>query len=234
MAINLYRKYEPLPLCRKEIALLERCQDKHVLDLGFMDTGWTEEKVKQGNLLHFMIRRVAASLTGIDIDPSLRHLLPEESANYKVFFGNVEDPETYAPVSDMTFDVVVAAELLEHLNNPGMFLQSVRTVMRERTILLVTVPNCLRHTNYANALKGVEMVHPDHNYWFSPTTIQTLLNRNGYHIKDMKSYVYGNERPEAIGLSRLACMGLVVEASSAREGETPQSWRGCASFAPTQ
>jgi 2-polyprenyl-3-methyl-5-hydroxy-6-metoxy-1,4-benzoquinol methylase len=233
MPLDNDHRYPPLRLGRREPYILNLCKGKRVLDLGFMDVGLTQEKAQVGSLLHQMIHQVAAVHVGIDLDSSLRHLLPPDSDRYKLFFGNVEDPATFAQVGEMRFDVVVAAELIEHVNNPGLFLSAVRTVMTPATTLLLTVPNALRFQNLVYAHQGLEKVNPDHNYWFSPATIQTLLNKNGFHVNALAGYIFGPERPEHLGPHGLACPGLIVEGSIVQGGERPRRWPGqCAAPQP--
>lgn len=226
MALKNDHRYPPLRLGRREPYLLNSCVGKTVLDLGFMDVGLTKEKVEAGALLHLWIKQAAKRLVGVDLDPSLRHLLPPDSDTYQLYFGNVEDPATFAPAKGVDFDVVIAAEIMEHVNNPGLFLDALRTVMSPTTTLVLTVPNGLRFQNIAYAHQGMEMVNPDHNYWFSPTTIQTLLNKNRFHVKALAGYIFGPEPREHLGPHGLACPGLMVEATPAMAGETPRRWQG--------
>jgi glycosyltransferase involved in cell wall biosynthesis/2-polyprenyl-3-methyl-5-hydroxy-6-metoxy-1,4-benzoquinol methylase len=224
MALDLRNAYPPLDLGRREPYILSRCAGRRVLDLGCVDVGLAEEKAQAGGLLHMWIKEVAAHLVGIDIDPSYRHLLPPASETYDVHFGNVEDPATFDPVRHVDFDVIVAAEIVEHLNNPGLFLWAIRDLMRPHTRLIVTVPNAMRFQLAENVRAGVEMVHPDHNYWFSPTTLQTLLNKNGLHVEHLRGYSSGTETAEQLGPQGLGCPGLIAEGSVCVAGEVPRRW----------
>jgi hypothetical protein len=67
-------------------------------------------------------------------------------------------------------------------------LQSIKKLMNEKTTLLVSVPNAFSTTNIWNMLKGIEYVHPDHNYYFSYVTFNKILKKSGLDIKE--SYVY--------------------------------------------
>lgn len=80
--------------------------------------------------------------------------------------------------------------MLEHLNNPGLFLQGVKELFDRNTIMIVTVPNGLRLTGLMRQIKGYEFVHPDHNYWFSYMTVKTLMEKNGYKIEEMLTYSF--------------------------------------------
>lgn len=62
--------------------------------------------------------------------------------------GAFKIPEIKKPV-----DVVVAGELLEHLPNPGMCLKNIAELMdKQRSILLVTVPNAFSLRNFFSVL----------------------------------------------------------------------------------
>jgi len=224
MALDNRHEYRPLKLSRREPLILNRCAGKRVLDLGFIDAGWTPERIAGGNLLHLWIKKAASLLVGVDLDDSFRHLLPAENENYRLFFGNVEDEKMMSKLREFDFDVVVAAEILEHVDNPGLFLKSVKGVMKPEAALVLTVPNGLRHQNAAYVAQGVEMVHPDHNYWYSPTTIQTLMTKNGFHVENLAGYIFGPETREQLGPCGLGCPGLYVEATPTMPGEKARRW----------
>lgn len=224
MALNNRHVYPALSLGRREPYILNKCAGKRVLDLGFIDSGWTPERIAAGNLLHLWIRKTASLLVGVDLDDSFRHLLPPDSENYRLLFGNVEDETVMKALRAFDFDVVVAAEILEHVDNPGLFLRSVKGVMKPGASLVLSVPNGLRHQNAAYVAQGIEMVHPDHNYWYSPTTIQTLLTKNGFHVTSLAGYIFGPETPAQLGPCGLGCPGLVVEAIPVQAGEKAKRW----------
>jgi glycosyltransferase involved in cell wall biosynthesis len=225
MAMNLQQDYPPLELSRREPYVLEQCRGKRVCDLGFSDWPVTEQRIRDGALLHHEIHKVASFHAGVDGDADCRHLFKPDDEHYRLCFGNVEDADTFAPLADADIELVVAGEIMEHLNNPGLFLDAVKTVMGPASTLLITVPNGLwfGHTPYAQA--GIEWVHPDHNYWYSPTTIQTLLNKHGYHVDLLRGYHYGSEPAGRMGPSNLGCPGLIVHASLAAEGTAYESLR---------
>jgi len=56
--------------------------------------------------------------------------------------------------------------------------------------MIVTVPNGLRLTGLMHQMRGYESVHPDHNYWFSYKTLETLLKKNSYQIDEMFTYSF--------------------------------------------
>jgi 2-polyprenyl-3-methyl-5-hydroxy-6-metoxy-1,4-benzoquinol methylase len=92
--------------------------------------------------------------------------------------GNVEELE--AVDLDRQFDVVVAGELIEHLNNPGRFLRGVRRFVAPHGRLILTTPNAFGVKFFMHALAGRDRSHPDHALLFSVSTLQCLLTRHGF------------------------------------------------------
>ncbi|MCV4607588.1 hypothetical protein OFB74_32295, partial [Escherichia coli] len=73
---------------------------------------------------------------------------------------------------ERTFDVIVAGEIIEHLNNPGLFLSGVRRFMHRDSKLVTTTINAycaMRFFVYAlRGRRGInEFVHPDHVAYYS-------------------------------------------------------------------
>lgn len=164
-------------------------QRKKVLHLGCVDEGLTEERIKTGNLLHIRLMEVAKEVWGVDISEKGIKLLRKYGIKNLVI-GNIEHIDQIEELRQQEFDIILATEVLEHLNNPGLFLQNVKKLFSPNTVMIITVPNGLRLTGLGYTLKGYEFVHPDHNYWFSYKTLDTLLKKNGYRIEEMLVYSF--------------------------------------------
>jgi hypothetical protein len=86
------------------------------------------------------------------------------------------------------FDLLLLTEVLEHLNNPGRFLEAIQPLFRPHTELLITTPNSTSLSNIIANLHHTEAVHPEHNYWFSYHTLGSMLNKYGYQIRQVALY----------------------------------------------
>ena len=171
--------------------ILEQCTGRKVLHLGCTDWPYTERKLAGGALLHAKLQEVTAALVGVDADQAgvayfQQHGFPE------TYFDNVERLE-HPGIARQSYDVILAGEIIEHLENPGVFLRTVQKLMNERTELLVTTINAFCFFRFLFYLCGKELVHEDHNYYFSPTVLRRLLTRCGLEVTECLHYAIGRE-----------------------------------------
>jgi hypothetical protein len=87
-------------------------------------------------------------------------------------------------------ELIVLGEVLEHLSNPGHFLNALRAAYACPTI--VTVPNAYCMLGRGHLARGYDCVNGDHVAWHSPKTLAVLLERAGYEIRE---FFYYNGRP---------------------------------------
>lgn len=195
----------------RQQSICARSHGRRVLHLGCVDAGLVEDRFARGELMHQKLVKVAAELWGADIDGEGIAFLREQGFG-NLFAGDIIDgiPE----LESQSFDVIVASEVLEHLDNPGLFLDAVRNLMTpSRTELIVTVPNAYRLDSLLSMWRGVENVHPDHNYWFSYYTLTNLLRKRGFEIAEVLAY-------------SLQPGGLLPERLAGRVGANRQDPRG--------
>src|SRR5476649_606265 len=113
----------------------EMCAGKKVLHLGCTNAPYTLEAIDNNMLLHFELEKVAASIYGIDADESGLEILKAQGTKH-LFLANLENLD--ALDLNETFDVIVAGEMIEHLNNPGLFLSGIKRFMNADSRLLIT------------------------------------------------------------------------------------------------
>ena len=103
---------------------------------------------------------VAESVTGIDIAPEAVEYARAHYALPNLVFeqGSCTD----LPYADGAFDLVVAFEVIEHLENWRDFLQQVRRVLTPAGQLIVSTPNRL----YYNESRGTKGANPFHVHEF--------------------------------------------------------------------
>lgn len=165
--------------------ICELCKNKKVLHLGCVDHPLLEIKFRNNDLLHQKLLKEAKELYGIDTDIEGLKILKEKSNIGNLFYADIENNELILPSK---FEVIVAGEILEHLNNVGIALTNIYKYLVEDGLLIVTVPNALAFRIFFHTLRKRENIHPAHVSYFSPYTIFNFLQR--YHFKTISIYSY--------------------------------------------
>jgi SAM-dependent methyltransferase len=171
------------------------CDGKSVLHLGCTNWPYTKEGIENGMLLHFELEKIASELYGFDFDQEGISVLGSSGAT-NLFRADLEKLDE-VPL-DCKFDVIVAGEMIEHLNNPGLFLNGIQRFMSPETRLLITTINAycgMRFLYYGlRGKRGVaEPVHPDHVAYYSYSTLKLLIERHSLQLDEFLFYDIGSE-----------------------------------------
>lgn len=182
----MHRDFEVVQ--RLEI-IKEFCSGRKVLHLGCTNYPYTQEAIESDMLLHFELEKICSDLWGLDGDSTGIEILRSHGSD-QIFNGDLENLAA-VPIEG-TFDVIVAGEIIEHLNNPGLFLNGIKSFMNKNSVLLLTTINAycaMRFFYYgARGRRGkAEPVHPDHVAYYSYSTLKLLIER--HHLR-MESFLY--------------------------------------------
>lgn len=151
-----------------------------VLDVGFFGQGL---KSSESNSPHQLIKSAAADVYGLDLNLTDEFLVANSGGHY--FKYNAENFKF-----EVKFDVIFAGDLLEHLSNPGLFLDACRQNLIDGGRLVITTPNCFNLFNLAEKLSKYEpTVNKDHACYFNYKTLNQLFLKNNFKIADW-GYVY--------------------------------------------
>jgi len=144
---------------------------KSILDIGVVEH--TREALESPQWLHGNLRRYAAQCLGVDVlEEEVRYL---QAKGYKVVCADV----TKAPIAEK-FDVIIAGEVLEHLDATGMFMKNCATMLKSGGRLAITVPNPW----YANVMvknlfgSSIFVDSADHVAWYDASTLYELGQRH--------------------------------------------------------
>lgn len=195
---------------------------KRVLHLGCLDhADIIEQRIANGDWLHGNLSAAASRCLGVDIDERGRDLVRDKHAVSNVVLADLCAPLTKTTLSTIgnDWDVIVCAEMLEHVTNHQQFLTNLRSLSGPQTSLVVTVPNAFSFSNFVNALRGFESINSDHKYWFTFYTLSRLLAATGwrparlvYYRGSRKNWLHKLSH-HAAKISRTFCPGLIIEAS---------------------
>ena len=152
----------------------------HLKGPTILDIGCAGQALTPGspNWLHGAIQSRFPDTYGIDINSeSIDELI---NLGYKNIY--VASAETFKLEKD--FDTIVAGELIEHLENPGLFLDNAKNHLKKEGQLLITTPYpfSLMNILYAFYKYPETSSNPEHTCWFCPSNIYSLADRTGYTI----------------------------------------------------
>jgi 2-polyprenyl-3-methyl-5-hydroxy-6-metoxy-1,4-benzoquinol methylase len=154
-----------------------------VLDLGCVDSrpavhSAAERIEHKPNLLFRRMVEINKETLGVDIDPAGVEVL--KGMGYQAVCADVETMDL-----GRQFDCIVAGELIEHLENPGLFLRNMRRHLKESGVFIISTPNPFYQGQVWKIWRyGRPMVHEDHTNWQDPTTLAQLLKRVGFEVFD--------------------------------------------------
>lgn len=167
--------------------LREFVAGKRVIHLGFADIGCRGFQEEMGSWLHAHLARTAKELVGIDLDEEGVETARREG--YEAYAADCQDPQVLRRLGISPAEVVVAGELIEHLDTPGPFLDAMHYLVTPSGTLVVTTPNAYSLLNPMAALRRYEVVNPDHVALYSWYTLTNVLARHGWRVQRFLTYL---------------------------------------------
>jgi hypothetical protein len=182
------------------------CAGRRVLDLGAMDeTAWAAKRGR-GTWLHEEISRKALRVDGVDNSAQIPTEGLRTGPNATIRRGDITDPRRLVDELGESPDVVVAGEVIEHLENPLEFLT--RFAGTERLagkMFILSTPNATALHNFLIGLVRRESTHHDHLCVLSYKTLATLCARAGFSKWEIIPYYarFTEMQDRHSGLARL-------------------------------
>lgn len=134
---------------------------------------------------HFR-ERLGCRVTGIEIDP----LAAEDARPYceNLIIGSIEELDLPKALGDKLFDVIILADVLEHLIDPAKALIKVRPFLKKEGSLIASIPNIahaaicweLAHGRFDYHKFG--LLDDTHIRFFTKKSIIHLFERSGFYI----------------------------------------------------
>ncbi|WP_439893145.1 glycosyltransferase (plasmid) [Ralstonia sp. 25C] len=143
------------------------CAGKRVLHIGCADWPITDPQTS----LHLALESVCAKLDGFDIHAeALKALEPYTCGRLFSRFEDIQDE----------YDLVLVPEVMEHVPDVAGFLKQLDSLKTHSYV--ITVPDAFqchaRHFDYLHDTQTfVEVVHPDHNCWYTPYTFSNTIKK---------------------------------------------------------
>ena len=154
-------------------------EGRDVLDVGCVEHD--PENYRSPYWLHKALAEKAKSLRGLDLSKSGVEFL--QARGFDISHGDAQNFDF-----EQDFDVIVAGDLVEHLEDLGGFLRSVKRNLRAGGVLVVSTPNpwYWRNVVKSGVKGGIVANNPEHTCWLDPVTFGQLAARHGMELDDIR------------------------------------------------
>ncbi len=172
---------QPIFAGNRDLFFIDFLKGKKVLHVGCTDHPVFSPETN----LHIKLNKHIEELHGLDIDEEGIEVL-RKYVDKKYYTSHTQVDEAY--------DVVLVPEVMEHVLNAGEFLHDLMTI--DTKDILVMVPNAIAIMQNNPDRFGwnrhhgeecyAEMVHADHTAYYSPVTLNTLVEKTlrNYKLDD--------------------------------------------------
>ncbi len=161
---------------------------RSVIHVGFAgETRATIEDLRNNPLwLHGSLAEVATRLVGLDMDgPGVERA---RAAGFEAHAADAADAAGLTSLGLEPADLVIAGEVIEHVERPGDLLDALHLLVAARGRLAVTTPNAASLLNPLAAAARYELINPDHVSFYSWYTLGNVMERHGWRVRRFLTY----------------------------------------------
>ena len=171
----------------RNAALLALSNGRKLLHIGCVDhPPLIEAKIEAGQYLHKLLVEHAAEGLVYGLDNNTEGLRIMEAMGFGNLYSQLQE------IKDLNFDTVLIPDTIEHLQNPGQFLEEVRSLTFQRLVL--SVPNAYSLENRLFFRR--ESINSDHRTLHSPYSLCKLLTESGFEVtRVVLADYWGPKRP---------------------------------------
>lgn len=130
------------------------------------------------------------------------------------YFGSIEEKQIQEKIKEK-YNVIICADVLEHLVNPDLVLDFLKTKLKKDGILLVSIPNVAYWGMRVHLMFSGDFSYHDsglmdrtHLRFFSLNNFKDLLKKHGYKIVDL--YPAEIRVPLELSLNKLPVIGPFI------------------------
>lgn len=156
--------------------LLASREFQRVLDVGCYGQGFSPDNK---DWPHNFIRDRVPECVGIDLAPEVEELRDSGLDVYKMSAEDLNFVDK--------FDLIYAGDLLEHLSNPGQFIEGCRRCLNKDGYLVITTPNPYYMVWLIQKfiIRQEPSTNPEHTCLFNVATLIELFERYDFEIKKL-------------------------------------------------
>jgi len=153
-----------------------------------------------GTFLNYIKEISDANVLGVDPSEFVCNIAKKRGINTYTNFFNFKNSKIIKNKFGK-FDVLYAANVFNHIDEPDNFLKGCDTVLKDNGIIVLEVPDLDSLINTC----GFDTIYHEHRQYFSSNSIKKILFKNGYKVLSVQKikYMSGSLRVFATKESRI-------------------------------
>ncbi len=178
-----------------------------------------------GYLSKFLQEELACNVVGVDLDQeALEHAT---SFCSKVIVADLDKDDWLNEIKGLTFDVILCADVLEHLKSPITVLSALKPFLHSESRLLASVPNIAHGSIRLELLQGhfdyesLGLMDDTHLHFYTRDGLIGMLMKAGYACSDI-AYTSRDLADEVI-VEHLANVGLIASDDALKTFHGPEA-----------
>lgn len=164
-----------------------------------------------GNFGAMLVAQKGCTVDGVEPDKADAKVAAKKMR--QVWLFDIENPDNVESIRRQ-YDVLVFADVLEHLVHPEKTLRLVKTLVKPGGRVVFSLPN-MAHVSVRLALLGGEFTYTDtglldktHLHFYDLDTVQGMFKKADMRLTNMDGVIYGY--PDALIHSRLKELGFTA------------------------
>ena len=168
------------PQSRLEM-IVDFCRNKKVIHVGCADhIPLIKQKIDSNRWLHKLLIENTISCVGIDNNAEAIAYLKDTLSIENVYCMDVEQDNLDFILTEK-WDTLVLGEIIEHVDDPIQFLKNIKRVFSGKVnSIVISAPNVFTISTINDIKNNNENINTNHNYWFSPYTLNRIVHRAGF------------------------------------------------------
>ena len=191
-------KFIPKPILvdksHQILSLVKGRKTLHIGMGGYIDDDAHTEQIFSGDLskaFHAELASWASELYGLDINPKAVAAM-SKAVPGRYFTCDVCAPTLPQDLAAERFQVIVLADVIEHLDNFAAALRNLKFLLAPGGILIVSTSNAFSFDAIFKMLLRYEATHDEHTCHFSYLTLKRTLAMNGMSMEGFVFYTHKN------------------------------------------
>jgi SAM-dependent methyltransferase len=147
--------------------------------------------------LTYSLKKAGFNSTGLDISQEAITNAVQNYGNYYV----CADLHTYALNHENEYDIIIFTELIEHLNDIFLFIESMKKLLKPEGQIILTTPN---KSFYPDSVIWATDLPPVHCWWLSERSIEHIAGKMNLSVSFLNFRKYYSRHATWVNLSEIS------------------------------